>query len=158
MPYATVSDVQKLLPQVQITTTTKPPQADVTTWIDEGAKELDLLLRNLGYATPVSDANDLITVRDMLVHKVGARVLRARIYGIGPVDQSGAKELERFYELRVQWLSDPKHPFELANTARTTNELVKPSGMVRGFVAENADVTAADDAASEARVTMAKVF
>lgn len=158
MPYAVVADIRKLLPQISITPTSKPLEADVTTWLDEAEKELNLILRNLGYDTPVTDATDLVTVRDMVTHKVGARVLRAKVFGIGDVNTSGAKDLDAFYDVRIKWLGDDKHPFELANTTRNGREVVKPGGLVRGFMPESADATDADDTASQARAFMSKVF
>lgn len=129
----TLANITALLPQVEISAASRPDEATVTDWIGETETMLMATLAHLPpktwrwesswsplcrphYVTPLDLIDSPIAAsiaKDMVVHAVAARVLQARLLGIGDLSGSGAKELQQFYDDRITWLSDPDHPFDL---------------------------------------------
>lgn len=138
----TLADIQELLPQVEISAVSRPTEAAVTDWLAETETLLFATLAHLPpkawrwnpawsslcrprYVTPIDpDASPISAaiVQDMVASFVAAKVLRARLLGIGDVSTSGAKELQAVYDDRVKWLADPEHPFDLVDA------VIIPSG------------------------------
>lgn len=125
----TLADVLVQIPQIEITDQSRPTEAAVNDWIADIEATLNATLANLppkqwqntpGCRTvlvmPVNPVVSPLTaaiVVDLVVHAVVARVLQARLFGIGDVSGSGAKEAQAYYDERVAWLMDPTHPFML---------------------------------------------
>lgn len=79
MPYATVSDVNAVLPaKFAITSSTVPTSTQVEAWIAEFGAELDGWLKTNGYSTPVTGTNDLLRVRRIIVEAVACKLWPVR--------------------------------------------------------------------------------
>ena len=151
MAYASTQDIRDRAPQIQITDSSKPNQETVDAWLDDVHQTLDAALRNAGYITPVTGPASVLILRDMVVHKMISLILRARLYGIGDVNASGANEAQKFYDSRLAWLIDPTDPFVLPDADLDPEVPGSPGGRGAwsfGFVPD-------EDYADEApRVTM----
>ena len=135
MAYATTQDIRDRAPQIQITETSKPSEATVTEWLDDVHQTLDAALATIGYVTPVTGPASMLVLRDMVVQKMISLILRARIYGIGDVNQTGAKEADSFYEMRLAWLRDEQNPFVLPDAEVSgTGAIGAPGPKAFGFV------------------------
>lgn len=152
MAYATIDNIRDRAPQIPITGTSKPDEETVIEWIDEQEKELDAFLETVGYVTPVTGEQSVAILRDMMVQKMIALILRARLYGIGDVNGSGAIEAEKFYDARIKWLKDPTDPFVLPDAEMNGNQPVTGGVREFGFTPDE------DDPAQAPRASMAKVF
>ena len=152
MAYVTIDDVRARFPQVQFSANTKPSEEQVGVWISEVEAQLNASLSNLGYIVPITEAVDILQIKDRLVSKVGGRALRARLFGVGDVSQDGSREAEAEYDKWLAALMNPRSPVELTASSRTSAEVLKAGGVVRGFVPDS------DVAGGQARALIGKVF
>ena len=131
--YVTLDDIRARFPQLSLTDLSKPTSAEVESWIDEVEAQLNAMLSNLGYTVPISNETDILILKDRVVSKIGGRVLKARLFGIGDITQSGSREAEQEYEKWLMALADPRSPVELTGSVRTRSERIKAGGVVRGY-------------------------
>jgi hypothetical protein len=136
MAYAAVEDVQRLAPQVQLTSTSKPTWDDTNAIIDLVSAIVDSTLKNVGYALPVTGTVSLKIVKEIVTHGVLAHVLRARQYGVGDLNAPGMVYAQERFDKLLAALADPKNPFELPDCPRTEKELEKTGGDMDGNFVE----------------------
>jgi hypothetical protein len=159
MAYCTLANVTDRLPQITISSTSKPVAGVVTTWTNDVSVELDASLRNLGYTVPITGTDSLIIVKQMVVREVMARILDSRQGGVGMQGETGAAEHHEYYQMMLRRLMSPSDPLELPDAGRTTAEIHK-GGWPKagfGFFPDNDELT--DETQGEAaRVKMSTVF
>lgn len=157
MAYVTLTDIQDAAPQITLSGDSRPTEAVVTKWIGEVEASLSASLSNMGYTLPITAQDhpaSFTLVQDLVVHGVIAKVLNARLWGVGNVDQSGAKTAQMYYDDRLKWLKDPNHPYELPDAARNSGGVTKPHGWNFGSFVEDTTV----DSDDRPRATMDQVF
>jgi hypothetical protein len=127
--YATLADVNKLAPQAPFTPTSKPPDADVTTFIGQVAERIDAVLANLGYVVPVvTGAKSLTLLRELNAWGAMGQAHQARMTLVAPDAVLQRSPWTKLFDDWIARISDPSDPFELPDAPRTTGELVKPLG------------------------------
>ena len=137
MAYTDIDDLRARFPQLQITDQSKPTSAEVELWIGEVEAQLNAVLSNLGYEVPITDLTDIMILKDRVVSKIGGRVLRARLFGVGDIAQSGSREAEAEYDKWLMKLADASTAVELTNSVRTGTERPKAGGVLRGFIPDS---------------------
>lgn len=76
--YASVADVQALLPEFEISATSKPTASEVESIIAQASGEVDGVLRAQGYASvPATGANDLALLRGHVARYTAAHTYLA---------------------------------------------------------------------------------
>lgn len=89
MAYAELVDVQALVPEFQVTDTSRPNTAEVTSMITMVEAEINGVLSAQGYETiPATGSNDVPLLRGYVSRKVGAWVLEVA-YARSSNEQSG---------------------------------------------------------------------
>jgi len=81
MAYSSITYVQARIPGFTIDGSSKPTSTQVGYWIEEADVKIDAALRIGGYALPVTDATDVLILRDLATSMVTARVEAARYDG-----------------------------------------------------------------------------
>lgn len=155
MAYATSADVQAKVPQFVFSATTKPSLTDIAGLIAEVEAELDASLGNLGYVVPVTGAKSLVLVRTMVAYAALARTLDALHAGTGQASPV-ADTARKYYESRLTWLGDPKHPFTLPDAPKTDSAVPKPGDENMPAVVGSPELGDSDELslAVDPRVTM----
>jgi hypothetical protein len=120
MPYATLDDVRNLAPQIPISATSKPSDAQVDGFIASLERIVNASLANLGYVVPVTADESVAILRDMVSQGALARTLRARAIGTrNPADDQGAADAQKEFDTRLKALGSSRDPFELPDAERT---------------------------------------
>ena len=140
MAYCTKEQVADEFTGVTFGASTIPNATTVDRWIEEA----DVLINakvGLRYATPITNANDLILVRQIAVLLVAARV-RRRLNRTGPDGESAKVKVSDSHDQAMKMLESISKGMTLLPGSTLANEKVG----VSSFMAANADVdTAADD-------------
>lgn len=135
MAYATPADVQTRMPQFTLGTDTKPTLASVPDFIEDAENELNAVLATLGYLTPVVQATSPLSWPIVVAVSVQAtiwRILDARAASVGgEASIKGADRAKQYYTERIEWLRDPKNPYELPDCPRSTDQVVKPASILQ---------------------------
>lgn len=149
MPYATVDDVQRRMPQFTLTATSKPNTDAAQTFLDDTQAQLDGALENLGYVVPITGPKSLAQVKEIVCQGTIAKILYARAAAIGTdaAVQSADRAMKQ-YDTALKMLADQRNPIELTDAQRTLDELPKPYGEPMGLL------TDADGNDIEPRATM----
>lgn len=123
MPYVTVSDVRKLIPNVPINATSQPSEGAVAEWITDTERVLDALFSSTGYVTPLTGIVSRTITKDLVTNRIAARVLRSR-----PNPEQDPETFQRQYEQDLKRLRDPGDPFDLTDAEHTPDAVVKNLG------------------------------
>lgn len=91
--YSTTADVEARLSGRDITADSSPNVTEVTAWISEAEARLNNELAAAGFVVPVTDANGILVVKDVVVSRVAARVSRAYATIDATADITEAKDL-----------------------------------------------------------------
>lgn len=138
--YCLIADVNKLVPQVQYSSTSKPSDTVVTGFIDDIANDMDAVLANIGYVTPVvSGTKALQWLRKTCALGTLGMAQAVRDTGVTTAVTANGREgkniWQQLYEERMAQLADPQDPTELADAPRTNEQLLKqPDLVLRSFV------------------------
>jgi hypothetical protein len=137
--YCQISDVTAIAPNVTINAQSRPNEGQVLGLIADSERDLEAILGNLGYATPVAVATPKAQVKDLVAHHVLAKILRARAFGSGnEVDLKAAKAAQDYVDGRLRALGDPEDAFELVGATRTGEEIDKSAAdVVRSFTEDD---------------------
>lgn len=155
--YAQVSDVRALAPGISIDGNSKPSEGQVQGYLDAVESEVNAVLGNLGYVTPVAatSTESCRILKDLIGHGALAKVQRARALGSDANILESAKEIERYYRDRLKALKAADDPFELPDAPRTDTAAIKgPAAAMGSF----ADDEYADFDEDSPRVTRAQAF
>lgn len=154
--YAQVSDVRTAAPNVPITASTKPSEQDVQTFLTQLEAELNAILGNLGYVTPVASTatESRAILKDLVVTGGLARVMRARALGTDVSLLEAAKQLEKSYRDRIAALKASDDPFELPDAEQTNGVIKAPADRLQSHADEAFD----DFDVDAPRVTRAQGF
>lgn len=153
MPYAQLSDVRGLIPQVSIDAQSKPNEGQVAGFIADVENMVNAILANIGYATPVTAPASVSLLRVLVAHGAAARTLRARAAGQNtPADIQGARDLELHFTSRMKALQDPADPFSLTDAVK--NSEPKPDQFASRISSNFSDLW--DD--TDDRLTRDRVF
>ncbi len=113
MPYATLQDVKDAAPQLRITQTSKPDEADAQRIVTSVNDEVDGVCSGLGYTVPVTGTKSVAILKDIVVKGSIAKLLKAMFYGVRNPDEVGANGAWKEYRAALQALIDPDDPLTL---------------------------------------------
>jgi hypothetical protein len=128
MPYASVSDVQGLIPFVPISRESKPSEGIIQQWIGDVEVSVDTALAALGYQIPLVAEEGKTTdaarrlLKDVIAHAIAARVLRSR-----PNPEQDPENFQKRWDAFWKALRDPADIFELPDLIMTSEAIVKES-------------------------------
>jgi hypothetical protein len=130
-----VGDVQALAPHVPIDAQSKPNAGQVSGWIADVEAELNAVLSQLGYVTPITGPVSLSILRRAVANAVMAMIMRSR-----PNPEIDPQQFQTRYDAMIKGLSDARNPLILID-AVSTNVEVRTSGAVRSNLADLEDDT-----------------
>lgn len=135
MPYATMDDVQRRMPQFQLTPQSRPALDSAQVFLDDTHSQLDAALENLGYVIPITGAKSLRQVREIVCYGTIAKILYARAAAVGTdAALQSADRCQKHYEDGLKMLADPANPIELTDAGRTDDEVAKPGSAPMGLL------------------------
>lgn len=158
MAYAQVSDITARAPGIELTASSKPSAGQATAFLADIERDVNAALTNLGYVTPIVQADSPLAfsiVKDKVAYAALARVLMARALGASQPKEQGAEAAQAVYDDWMRALGNPNSPIELPDATRTGEAVEKDgadrvSSFVQGVAATDRDVTP--------RITMRQVF
>lgn len=129
MAYATVDDVNRLVPQNPFSGTSTPTAAQVSTYIDQISMRMDAILDNIGYITPVTGGvKALAQLKEACAWGACGIAQQARIASVTP-DLAGQMSVwTKMFEGWLDKLASAKEPFHLIDAATNQKLVVKPLG------------------------------
>jgi hypothetical protein len=129
MPYATLDDVQRRMPQFTLLPTSKPNTDTSQVFLDDVHAQFDAALLNLGYAVPITGARSLAQCKEIVSQGTICKILYARAAAVGTdvAVQSAERACEQ-YSTALKLLADPDSPIELTDAERTDAAVQKPVG------------------------------
>lgn len=137
--YASLSDVNALGVQVPFTAQSKPSDSQVKAMIDDIANDMDTVLANIGYVTPViAGAKALQWLRKTCALGTLGIAQAARDTGVHTAVSASGREVkniwQQLFDERMKALANPQDPTELPDAARTNEQLVKqPENVLRSM-------------------------
>jgi hypothetical protein len=127
MPYATVVDVQRRMPQFQLTASSRPNLDAAQVFLDDTIAQFESAMENLGYVVPITGEKALKQCREIVCQGTIAKILYARGAAIGTdTAVQSADRAQKQYDHHLKMLASPSSPVELTDAARTSDELRKP--------------------------------
>ncbi|MEO8483331.1 MAG: hypothetical protein ABI634_14050 [Acidobacteriota bacterium] len=137
--YAQVSDIRGLAPSIPINTSSVPTEGQAQDYLNRVESELNAILTNLGYVTPVaaSATEARVMLKDLVATGALAKVLRARGLGVDVSLLEAAKVTEKDYRDRLKALKDADDPYELPGATRTDLEASKTPDERSGSFADD---------------------
>lgn len=153
MAYATLDDVQRRMPQFQLTATSKPSTEPAQVFLDDTHAQFDSAMENLGYVVPITGERALAQCKEIVCQGTIAKILYARAAAVGTdVAVHSADRAQRQYDDSLKNLANEASPIDLKDAVRTSDEQAKtgvgPMGLT---VDDNGD-------AITARATMDQNF
>lgn len=149
MPYATLDDVQRRMPQYQLTTTSKPSIDSAQVFLDDTHAQFDAAMENLGYVIPITGAKALSQSREIVSQGTIAKILFSRGAAVGTdVAFQSAERAQKQYDDALKALADSRDPRELVDAVRTGSQTEKPMNVLAGLLVD------ADGNEIEPRITM----
>lgn len=136
--YATLLDVNAMIPQAPFTSTSKPSDAQVTDFIEQIANDMDVVMATKGYTVPVVSGDiGLAWLRATCKFGVLGQALAVRDSGVSTAVSARDKETPniwlQIYEARMKGLADPSTAgTKLADVPATTAQLA-PEDTLRSF-------------------------
>lgn len=151
--YATLDDVQRRMPQFQLTPTSKPNLDASQVFLDDTVAQFEGAMENLGYIVPITGARSLAQVKEIVCQGTIAKILYARSSALGTdVAVQSADRAQKQYDSALKMLADPNNPVELTDAQRSDDELGKPRIGPEGLLVDDSGD------AIEPRVTMESKF
>ena len=138
--YCVSGDVNNYAPQVPFSATSKPTLTSVTGFIDDIANDMDTVLSNIGYVTPVvAGPKALQWLRKTCAIGTLALAQATRDTGVTTAVSASGKEAkniwQQLYEERMKAIGNPQDPTELSDAPRNAEQLQKqPENVLRSFV------------------------
>jgi hypothetical protein len=135
MPYATLDDVQRRMPQFQLTATSKPAADSAQVFLDDTHAQFDAAMENLGYKIPITGARSLAQSKEIVSQGAICKILYARAAAVGTeVTMQSADRACKQYENALKLLADPNSPIEFTDAERTDDMIAKPGGAPMGLL------------------------
>lgn len=108
MSYATITDVQDLIAQFPITTTSKPNTTQVTAIIADTSNEIDVRLSGAGFAVPVTTPGFFLAwLKRLNAYGAAAAVLKSMFPdAVGPGDTPAYAFWEERYQAGLKAITD----------------------------------------------------
>lgn len=144
--YASIDDVNALIPQAPFSATSKPTQTAVTAFLEDVANDMDAMLANVGYTVPVvTGPKGLKWLRKTCALGTLAIAQAARDTGVTTAVNASGREgkniWQQLFDERMKALIDPQNPTELPDAPRTSDQLLKqPESVLRSMVDGITDV------------------
>jgi hypothetical protein len=114
VPYATLDDVQKRMPQFLLTAQSKPNLDTAQVLLDDAHAHLDAALSSLGYTVPITGPLSIPQVREAVCDRAICRILHARGAAVGT--DAALQSAEVFcarYDKFLEDLADDASPIDL---------------------------------------------
>lgn len=118
MGYATLQDVKDTIPHVTLDATSRPPAPKVEEWCEVLSKELDAILTNIGYQTPITGANSLAMLKEMVSNGVAAKVLRSQFSALRDPETLGYKSFVEEFKMKLEKLQSPDCAYMLPDAVK----------------------------------------
>lgn len=131
MAYVALLDVRAALPQLRLGPTDKPNEGQVGEFVEQVEAYVNSALKGIGYTVPIVSADAQPIVRELVLHGVISRVIRAMNLGVRDPEQTGAAASERSFDRLLGRLLDPRDPLTL--TGETITEKLY-SGVVESQI------------------------
>jgi hypothetical protein len=163
-PYVSIDDVQARLPQLPLSTTSKPSLVGAIAFIEDMVAELSAELIALGYDITVNPTTLRISwpiYRNMIAQGVIAKILDARAAAVGgDAAMKSATAAQKEFDARLTRLRDRTQTgtFEFADWPRTGKAATKPSTLLALVDATIFDQDEAENWPSSRRATMGMIF
>jgi hypothetical protein len=127
--YATLDDVQRRMPQFQLTETSKPNIETAQTFLDDTHAQYESAIEGLGYVTPITGPKSLAQSKEYVSQGTICKILYARAAAVGTdvAVQSAERACKQYYDA-LAMLADPNSPLELSD-AETTEEMMDKDGL-----------------------------
>jgi enamine deaminase RidA (YjgF/YER057c/UK114 family) len=148
--YCVIGDVNALCGQVPFTATSRPTDSQVTGFIAQVAREMDSMLKNVGYVVPiVAGANALESARETCAWGALGLAQTVRDTGVTTAVNASSNERENIwsqkYRARMKALTDAQNPYEWDDAPRTNEQLEKqPENVLRSMAQGITDDTSYD--------------
>lgn len=126
MPYTSVQDVRDLAPYVPINSQSTPNEGVVAKWIVELESLLDAALTSEGFGTPLVSPVNREWARQIIAHRVMARVMRAR-----PNPEQDPNNFQLIADREWGRLRDPKDNFTLIGEVIIGGDIVVKDSPMR---------------------------
>lgn len=135
MPYATLDDVQRRMPQFTLSPISKPNLDAAQVFLDDTTAQFEGAMENLGYVVPLTGARSLAQVREIVCQGTIAKILYARSSALGTdVAVQSADRAQKQYDAALRMLADPANPVELTDASRNSDEVLKPGVAPEGLL------------------------
>jgi hypothetical protein len=137
--YAGIDDVNCYVPQVAFTASSKPNETTVAAFIEDVANDMDMVLSNIGYVTPVvSGPKALQWLRKTCALGALGIAQASRDTGVTTAVNASGRESkniwQQMYEARMKAIADPQDQTELPDAPRTNEQLQKqPENVLRSM-------------------------
>lgn len=128
-PYASLDDVQRRMPQFQLTPTSKPAMDTAQVFLDDTIAQFESAMENLGYKIPITGERSLKQVKEIVSQGTICKILHARASAVGTdVAMQSADRACKVYDDALMALADENSPIELTDAGRTDEAVDKPGG------------------------------
>ena len=131
--YATVDDVNAIVPQAPFSSTSVPTEGDIAKLIEVVALRIDATIGNLGYVVPVTTgAKSLALLRDACAKGALGEAQMRRQTGVNVATDDRGRPIKNYwtqeFECFLEKLADPQDSFELPDAQRTDEQVIKSAG------------------------------
>lgn len=128
--YASISDVNLYVPQSPFSPTSKPNDTVVIGFLQDVANDMDMVLANIGYVVPVvAGPLALQWLRKTCAIGTLGIAQAARDTGVTTAVNASGREVkniwQQMFDARMKALCDAQDPTELADAARTGEQIEK---------------------------------
>ena len=139
--YAQIADVQKRMPQFQITATSKPNATEAQTLIEVTESLCEVGWKNLGYVIPLTPLTGTTKnlAEEIVCQGAGARILYARAAAVGgEAAVASADRMQKAFDDLSAALADPENKLvEFTEAQRTGDAMSKPQAMTYGLTVDD---------------------
>ena len=149
--YASLDDLKSTIPQVRISSTSRPSEDEAQAILDSVEDELNVQLANLGYTVPITGPSSKRMVKYMVLQETASRVIIEQLAGVRDPNELGAGVMHKQYQDRLDALIDPDNPYSLID-ANNGGNLQEKVNVVSGFEGS------VDRDFGDPRITRTKVF
>ena len=107
--YATIDDIQRRMPQFQLTQTTRPNLDTASVFLEDTEAQFNAALENLGYVVPITGEKSLSQCKEIVAQGVIAKLLYARAAAVGTdATFQSADRAQALYDKALRELADAR--------------------------------------------------
>lgn len=133
MQYATLDDVQRRMPQFQLTSVSKPNDETAQVFLEDTIAQYEAAMENLGYVLPITGARSLAQSKEIVSQGTICKILHARAAAVGTdVALQSADRACAQYDKALEQLADEKSPIELTDAEKVDDMDKSGSGPMGG--------------------------